>query len=159
MGRFAILLSIRILDGGIPDTYTLVYRLCSACVHVHVVSTHVLTFCPTPSMNVVAEGSHLNACICMFAPPPGILVAVLGEEQRLRGLRTLPWRVLTWRWIPMPRRTSEKATLPRVCVSALASELLTATLLPPSLLLLLSPPLSHPHTHTPLYTYTCATTI
>ena len=25
----------------------------------------------------------------------------------------------------MPRRTSEKATLPRVCVSALASELLT----------------------------------
>ena len=33
-------------------------------------------------MNVVAEGSRLNACICMFAPPPGIVVAVLGEEQR-----------------------------------------------------------------------------
>ena len=64
--------------------------------------------------------------------------------------QTLPWRVLTRGWmIPMPRKTSEKATLPRVCVSALASELLTATLLPPSLLLLLSPPVSHPHTLTP----------
>ena len=66
-----------------------IYRLCSACVHVHVVSTHVLTFCPTPSMNVVAEGSRLNACICMFAPPPGIVVAVLGEEQWLRGASQL----------------------------------------------------------------------
>ena len=54
----------------------------------------------------------------------------------------------------MPRRTSKKATLPRVCVSTLASELLTATLLPPSLLLLLSPPVSHPHTLTPSLPYT-----
>ena len=54
----------------------------------------------------------------------------------------------------MPRRTSEKATLPRVCMSALASELLTATLLPPSLLLLLSPPLSHPHILTPSHPHT-----